>query len=138
MEQERFPREMLTGLDLPPLGIVIVMMLILIVLGMFFDPTGIVLLTAPIFFPIVISLGFDPLWFAILFVINMELAYLTPPFGFSLFYLRGVCPDNVPTSAIYRGVIPFIFIQALVLLLLAGGLLQMWRLSLPLGLFLAK
>src|SRR5690606_21959998 len=57
---------------------IIVMQLIFFVLGMFFDPTGIVLLTTPIFFPVVIQLGFDPLWFALLFVINMEMAYITP------------------------------------------------------------
>ena len=74
--------------------------IILLVLGMFFDPTGIVLLTAPIFFPIVTSLGFDPLWFAILFVINMELAFITPPFGFNLFYMKAVLPPDVSMMAI--------------------------------------
>jgi len=65
--------------------VIITMQLILVVLGIFFDPTGIVLLTETLFFPIVTSLNFDPLWFAILFVINMELAFLTPPFGCNLF-----------------------------------------------------
>lgn len=94
-----------------PWMVIVVMMLILIVLGMFFDPTGIVLLTAPIFFPIVISLGFDPLWFAILFVINMELAYLTPPFGFNLFYMKAVVPPGVTMMDIYRSATPFVLLM---------------------------
>lgn len=90
---------------------IIVMMLILFVLGMFFDPTGIVLLTAPIFFPIVTSFGFGPLWFAILFVINMELAYLTPPFGFNLFYMKAVVPPDVTMLDIYKSSLPFVLLM---------------------------
>ncbi|MEC7594367.1 MAG: TRAP transporter large permease subunit, partial [Pseudomonadota bacterium] len=84
-------RGLITGIG-DPWMVIITMQLILLVLGMFFDPTGIVLLTPPLFFPIVTSLGFNPLWFAILFVINMELAFLTPPFGFNLFYMKAVVP----------------------------------------------
>ena len=87
--------------------------LILLVLGMFFDPTGIVLLTAPIFFPIVTSLGFDPLWFAILFVINMELAYLTPPFGFNLFYMKSVVPPDVTMMDINKSSSPIVLLMVL-------------------------
>jgi tripartite ATP-independent transporter DctM subunit len=94
-----------------PWMVIITMQLILFVLGMFFDPTGIVLLTAPIFFPIVISLGFDPLWFAILFVINMELAYLTPPFGFNLFYMKAVVPPGVTMMDIYKSSMPFVLLM---------------------------
>jgi len=96
---------------------IIVMMLIFFVLGMFFDPTGIVLLTTPIFFPLVISLGFDPLWFAILFVINMEMAYITPPFGFNLFYMRAVVPPGITMLDIYKSAIPFVLLQAVALIL---------------------
>jgi tripartite ATP-independent transporter DctM subunit len=96
-----------------PWMVIIAMQLILFVLGMFFDPTGIVLLTAPIFFPIVTSLGFDPLWFAILFVINMELAYLTPPFGFNLFYMKAVVPKGVTMLDIYRSSLPFCLLMIL-------------------------
>lgn len=102
--------DLITGVG-DPWMVIVVMMLILIVLGMFFDPTGIVLLTAPIFFPIVISLGFDPLWFAILFVINMELAYLTPPFGFNLFYMKAVVPPGVTMMDIYRSATPFVMLM---------------------------
>jgi len=100
-----------------PWMVIITMQLILFVLGMFFDPTGIVLLTAPIFFPIVVSLGFDPLWFAILFVINMELAYLTPPFGFNLFYMKAVVPPGITMMDIYKSQTPFVLLMILGLVL---------------------
>lgn len=108
--------DLLIGVGDPWMAIII-MMLILLVLGMFFDPTGIVLLTAPIFFPIVTSLGFDPLWFAILFVINMELAFLTPPFGFNLFYMKAIVPADVSMMDIYRSATPFVFLMILGLVL---------------------
>jgi tripartite ATP-independent transporter DctM subunit len=94
-----------------PWTVIIVMNIILFVMGMFFDPTGIVLLTAPIFFPIVVSLGFDPLWFAIIFVINMELAYLTPPFGFNLFYMKAVAPPGITMMDIYKSQTPFVLLM---------------------------
>ncbi|MFN4089522.1 MAG: TRAP transporter large permease subunit [Alphaproteobacteria bacterium] len=100
-----------------PWMVIITMQLILFMLGMFFDPTGIVLLTAPLFFPIVISLGFDPLWFAILFVINMEIAYLTPPFGFNLFYMKAVVPPGVTMWDIYKSAIPFVLLMMFGLIL---------------------
>jgi tripartite ATP-independent transporter DctM subunit len=102
-----------------PWMVIMVMVMILFVLGMFFDPSGIVLLTAPIFFPIVMSLGYDPLWFAIIFVINMELAYLTPPFGFNLFYMKAVTPPGITMMDIYKSQTPF------VLLMLFGMILCM-------------
>lgn len=100
-----------------PWMVIITMQLILFALGMFFDPTGIVLLTAPIFFPIVTSLGFDPLWFAIIFVINMELAYLTPPFGFNLFYMKAVVPPGITMIDIYKSQTPFVLLMLFGLLL---------------------
>ena len=96
---------------------IIAMQGIFFVLGMFFDPTGIVLLTTPIFFPVVSSLGFDPLWFALLFVINMEMAFLTPPFGFNLFYMKAVVPPGVTMMDIYRSALPFVVLQMLGLIL---------------------
>jgi len=73
----------------------------------------------PIVGPVLMAMGFDPLWLGVMIALNLQTSFLTPPFGFSLFYLRGVCPETVPTTAIYRGVIPFIAIQLLVLVLLA-------------------
>jgi tripartite ATP-independent transporter DctM subunit len=96
---------------------IIAMQFIFFILGCFFDPTGIVLLTTPIFFPVVIKLGFDPLWFGVLFVINMEMAFLTPPFGFNLFYMKAVVPPGVTMGDIYKSIIPFVALQVLGLII---------------------
>ena len=71
----------------------------------------------PLIAPPLLIMGFDPVWLAILFAINLQTSFLTPPFGFSLFYLRGVTDDSINTSEIYHGVIPFIFIQLIVMVL---------------------
>ena len=92
-------------------GILIGIQATFFILGMFLDPTGIVLITTPIFVPIIKTLGFDPIWFGILFVINMEMAYLTPPFGFNLFYMKGVAPKEVTMGDIYRSIAPFVLLQ---------------------------
>ena len=94
-----------------PWGIIITMMLIVFLLGMVLDPIGIMLITLPVFMPVVISLGFDPIWFGILFVINMEIGYMTPPFGFNLFYLKSVVPPGITMGDIYRSVVPFVIVQ---------------------------
>ena len=94
-------------------GAIIIMQLVFIVLGCFMDPTGILMITTPIFFPVVQQLGFDPLWFGILFVVNMEMAFLTPPFGLNLFFLKGVAPPDVSMGDIYRSIMPFVVLQAL-------------------------
>jgi TRAP-type mannitol/chloroaromatic compound transport system permease large subunit len=73
----------------------------------------------PIVGPVLLAMGVDPIWLGVMIAVNLQTSFLTPPFGFSLFYLRGVTPDSIPTSAIYRGVIPFIAIQLLMLALLA-------------------
>jgi len=95
--------------------ILIAIQLIFFVLGMFLDPAGIILLTTPIFVPIINQLGFDPLWFGILFIINMEMAYITPPFGFNLFILKSVVPPQITMADIYRSVGPFVILQAICL-----------------------
>jgi len=92
--------------------IIAIMQLILFFLGCFLDPMGILMITIPIFNPIVVKLGFDPIWFGIVVVMNMEMAYLTPPFGFNLFYLKGVVPPEISMKMIYRAVVPFIALQA--------------------------
>jgi len=99
-------------------GALITMQLMFFVMGCFFDPTGIVMLTTPIFFPVVNALGFDPLWFGILFVVNMEMGFLTPPFGFNLFYMKGVVPPGVTMGDIYKSVIPFVALQAIGLIII--------------------
>ncbi|SHK06265.1 TRAP transporter, DctM subunit [Marinobacter antarcticus] len=94
-----------------PWGIIIAMMVIIFFLAMVLDPVGIMLITLPVFMPIVKSLGFDPVWFGILFVINMEIGYKTPPFGFNLFYLKGVVPPDITMKDIYTSVVPFVIIE---------------------------
>jgi TRAP-type mannitol/chloroaromatic compound transport system permease large subunit len=93
--------------------------LIYFILGMLLDPTGIVMICAPIFVPVVTKLGFDPVWFGVTFIVNMEMAYLTPPFGYNLFYLRSIAPEGVQMADIYRSVIPFIALQRLCLILVS-------------------
>jgi len=96
-------------------GVVIGMQVIWMIMGTLLDPIGIMMITAPLFFPIVTSLGFDPVWFGILFVVNMEMAFLSPPFGFNLFYMKSVAPPGVTMADIYRAVVPFVALQALAL-----------------------
>ena len=104
-------------LDISPLGVIFMMMLVFLVLGMFMDWIGIVLLTMPVFIPIVKELGYDPIWFGILFSINMQVAFLTPPFGSAAFYLKSVVPPEIDLVTIYRSFGPFICLQLLVLML---------------------
>jgi tripartite ATP-independent transporter DctM subunit len=94
-----------------PWGVILAMMLIVFLLAMVLDPVGIMLITLPVFMPIVEQLGFDPIWFGILFVINMEIGYMTPPFGFNLFYLKGVVPPGITMQDIYRSIIPFVLVE---------------------------
>ncbi|MEW5912393.1 MAG: TRAP transporter large permease subunit [Thermodesulfobacteriota bacterium] len=100
-----------------PWVILAVMQLTFFILGMFLDPAGVIMITTPVFLPIVNQLGFDPVWFGVLFVINMEMAYLTPPFGFNLFIMKGVAPPDISMSDIYRSIIPYVALQALCLVL---------------------
>jgi tripartite ATP-independent transporter DctM subunit len=86
---DRYISELLSGTGLSPWGILILMQLILIILGMFLDWVGILLLAVPVFVPIIRDLGFDPLWFGVLYLINMQMSFLSPPFGYALFYVRG-------------------------------------------------
>ncbi|KAA1174314.1 TRAP transporter large permease subunit [Marinobacter salinexigens] len=101
-----------------PWGIIIAMMVIVFLLAMVLDPVGIMLITLPVFMPIVESLGFDPIWFGILFVINMEIGYMTPPFGFNLFYLKGVVPSWITMKDIYKSIIPFVIVEIVGIILI--------------------
>ena len=96
----------------------LLVMAVIFVLGFVLDFIEITFVVVPIVGPILLMMGVDPIWLGIMIAINLQTSFLTPPFGFALFYLRGVAPATVPTGAIYRGVIPFILIQLLVLALL--------------------
>ena len=104
------------GLDVPPMMIIFIMQLIFLVLGAFMDWVGIVLLTMPVFMPIVIKLGFDPVWFGILFCVNMQVSFLSPPFGPAAFYLKSVAPPHITLVDIFRAFGPFIILQLIVLI----------------------
>ncbi|MFP4538704.1 MAG: TRAP transporter large permease subunit [Dichotomicrobium sp.] len=106
-----FVQRTLTGVSDTPLVILIVMMLILAVLGMFLDWVGIALLTIPIFAPIVVALGYDPIWFGVLFSLNMQISFLSPPFGPAAFYLKSVAPPDISLGLIFRSLLPFIALQ---------------------------
>jgi tripartite ATP-independent transporter DctM subunit len=96
----------------------ILSMLLIFILGFFLDFIEICFIVVPIIAPVAIHLGFDPLWFALLIALNLQTSFLTPPFGFSLFYLKASAPPTLKLQSIYRGVVPFIFIQLFVLSLM--------------------
>jgi tripartite ATP-independent transporter DctM subunit len=104
-----------TALPVPTWVIIGVMQAVILVMGCFMEPVSIMLITVPIFFPIIQALGLDPLWFAIVTMVNIELSMITPPFGLNLFILKGVCPPDTTLEDIYRGVIPFILLNLLAL-----------------------
>jgi len=95
-----------------PWGTIIFIQIVIFLLAMVLDPAGIMMITVPIFLPFVKAHGFDPLWFGILFTINMEIGYMTPPFGFNLFYLKGIVPPSITMGDIYRSVIPFTIVES--------------------------
>ncbi len=103
--------------DMAPIFIV---MAVMFVLGFFLDFIEITFVVVPIVGPVLLGLGFDPVWLGVMMAINLQTSFLTPPFGFALFYLRGVAPDTVRTVQIYRGVVPFVAIQILALIIIAN------------------
>jgi len=103
------------GSNMHPILVIGGIQFLLFLMGMFLDPGGIIVVSVPLFAPIVEALGFNLLWFGVLFVINMEMAYLTPPFGINLFFLKAVAPKGTSMGEIYRSVGPFILIQAIAL-----------------------
>jgi len=100
-------------------GATLVVMLVIFLLGFILDFIEITFVVVPIVGPVLLAMGVDPIWLGIMIAVNLQTSFLTPPFGFALFYLRGVTPASVPTSAIYKGVIPFIILQLGMLLALA-------------------
>ena len=100
-------------------GATLVVMLVIFLLGFILDFIEITFVVVPIVGPILLAMGLDPVWLGIMIAINLQTSFLTPPFGFALFYLRGVAPDSVATSSIYRGVLPFIVLQLSMLVALA-------------------
>jgi len=104
-------KEFMLGLEVKPIIIILMMMVSYFILGCFVGEITILMVTMPIYFPIFLGLGYDPVWFGVLFMINMQMAYLTPPFGYCLFYMKGAAPPGVTMGDIYRSIIPFIGLQ---------------------------
>jgi tripartite ATP-independent transporter DctM subunit len=113
-------RSLLESLPGGVVGAVVVVMLVMFLLGFVLDFIEITFVVVPIVGPVLLAMGLDPVWLGIMIAINLQTSFLTPPFGFALFYLRGVAPPEVTTSQIYRGVVPFVAIQIFALLLLAA------------------
>ncbi|MFW5640232.1 MAG: TRAP transporter large permease subunit, partial [Thermodesulfobacteriota bacterium] len=109
--------EFIESLEVSRWIVLICMQFILLMFGMFMDDYAVVTICAPIFMPIARLLGFDPIWFSILFILNMQVAYLTPPFGWALIMMKGVAPPEVSTGDIWRSAPPFVLIQLLILIL---------------------
>jgi len=96
-------------------------------MGMFLDDYAIVMICTPIYAPVIVSLGFDPLWFGILFIMNMQIAMLTPPYGFATFYMKGLVPKDILITDIWRAIIPFVALQGIgLILVMAIPQLALW------------
>ena len=104
--------------DLTPWGILIMMQLSYLILGMFLDDTAMLVIVAPLYVPLVISLGFDPIWYGVLYTITCQVAYMTPPFGYNLFLMRTMAPPEINLMDIYRSIIPFVAIMILGLIII--------------------
>jgi tripartite ATP-independent transporter DctM subunit len=108
-------QDFMTGLPVGPIGVVILIQIVWIILGCFIDWIGILLLTAPIFVPVVLALGFDPVWMGVLFCMNMQISYISPPFGPAAFYLKGVTPAGITLGDIFRSIWPYMGLQVIAL-----------------------
>jgi tripartite ATP-independent transporter DctM subunit len=109
--------EMVSNTEINRWFIIAAMQVILLILGSFMDDYAVVTICAPIFLPMAVSLGFDPIWFGIIFILNMQVAYLTPPFGWALILMKSVAPPQIKTSHVWRAIPPFVAIQLLVLII---------------------
>ncbi len=110
--------ELATGLPLPPIFIIIAMQIVILFLGMFMSVVAIMMITLPIFVPVVLTLGFNPVWFAVIFLLNIEMATTTPPFGLSLFVMKSVAPPDTTMGDIFRAALPFLYCDAIAMVLI--------------------
>jgi len=123
----RFLGGMLTGLDVAPIVVILIMMAIIFFLGTFLEWIAIVFITVPVFAPVVVQLGYDPVWFGILFAMNIQIYMLSPPFGPACFYLKSVAPKDVTLQEIFLAVLPFIGLQIIGLaLVMAFPQIALW------------
>ncbi|MFO8089192.1 MAG: TRAP transporter large permease subunit, partial [Desulfatiglandaceae bacterium] len=115
---QRLISDMMLGVASNPVYVFMIILGTLIVLGFFLDEITQLMITVPVFLPIIVELGYDPVWFGVLFMTEVQMDYLTPPFGFTLFYMKGVAPPEVSMGDIYRSIVPFLIIQLFVVLLI--------------------
>jgi len=109
---DRLIQDFLKSLPLGPYGVLAVVMFVIFLLGFFIDFFEICFIHVPILTPVLVThFGFDPMWLGVVIGVNLQTSFLTPPFGFALFYLRGVAPPEIKTTDIYRGVVPFVGLQ---------------------------
>ena len=111
--------EFLSNLPGGVLGAMIVVMLVVFIMGFFLDVIEITFVVVPIVAPLLLKMDLNPVWLGVMFAVNLQTSFLTPPFGYALFYLRGVAPPEVSTMQIYRGVIPFVIMQLIALIVLS-------------------
>ena len=97
--------------NLSPWGVLIIMQLSYILMGMFLDYTAMLVIVAPLYVPLIIALGFDPIWYGVLYTITCQIAYMTPPFGYNLFLMRAMAPKEITLIDIYRSIIPFVLVM---------------------------
>jgi TRAP-type mannitol/chloroaromatic compound transport system permease large subunit len=118
MGGDNLVHEFLGGVPGGATGAILLVMAIMFVLGFILDTFEIIFIVIPITAPVLLMLDVDPIWLGVIVGVNLQTSFLTPPFGFALFYLRGVAPDSLPTSAIYKGIIPFVMLQILAIAIL--------------------
>ena len=118
MGGDNLVHEFLSNLPGGPLAAVAVVMIIMFFLGFILDTFEIIFIVIPITAPVLLMLDIDPIWLGVLVGVNLQTSFLTPPFGFALFYLRGVAPSDLPTSAIYKGILPFVMLQVVAIAIL--------------------
>jgi TRAP-type mannitol/chloroaromatic compound transport system permease large subunit len=112
---------------LSPWGVLIMMQVSYILLGTFLDDTAMLVIVAPLYVPLVITLGFDPIWYGVLYTITCQIAYMTPPFGYNLFLMRAMAPPEVTLVDIYRSIIPFVLVMILALaIVMAFPQIALW------------
>ena len=108
----------ITKWDLSPWQVLVMMQLSYIVMGMFLDDTAMLVIVAPLYVPLIVSLGFNPIWYGVLYTITCQIAYMTPPFGYNLFLMRAMAPPEISITDIYRSIVPFVLVMTLALVLI--------------------
>lgn len=118
---------MLAALNLSPVGYLALSLFVVFLAGMMLDWASLIMIFIPLFTPLMIELGYNPVWYCLLFLVTIQMSYITPPMAPAIFYLRGIAPENVKTSDMYRGIVPFLLCQVIVLgILIAFPQIVLW------------